>query len=84
MGPEVEAAFLQGLRAFDIQAPTPMDLVRMGELVAQYRSFPLGGTDASVVALAERLKTDRILSLDRRHMSVVVPKHCAAFRLLPE
>jgi hypothetical protein len=27
----------------------------MAELVEQYSNFPLGGTDASVVALAERL-----------------------------
>jgi predicted nucleic acid-binding protein len=84
MGPQVEAAFLRGLRALDVQAPSAQDLARMAELVEQYGSFPLGGKDASVIALAERLKTDLLITLDRRHMGVVVPKHCAGFRLLPE
>ena len=44
----------------------------------------LGGTDASVVALAERLNTDLIITLDRRHFNAVRPRHCLAFRLLPE
>ena len=32
----------------------------MAELVETYADFPLGGTDASVIALAERYKTDRV------------------------
>jgi hypothetical protein len=43
----------------------------------------LGGTDASVVSLAERFKTDIILTLDRRHFGAIRPRHCDAFRLLP-
>jgi len=49
----------------------------------QYRDFPLGGTDASVVALAERLDTDLVITLDHRHFGVIQPRHCAAFRILP-
>jgi predicted nucleic acid-binding protein len=82
MGARVEAAFLRGLEGFDVEAPRPEDLVRMSELVEQYASFPLGGTDASVIALAERLDTDLVITLDRRHMSVVVPRH-RMLRLLP-
>jgi hypothetical protein len=37
----------------------------MGQLVRQYASLPLGGTDASVVAVAERVKTLRVATLDR-------------------
>ena len=50
----------------------------------QYADFPLGAADASVVALAERLNTDLIVTIDRRHFGVVRPRHCEAFRLLPE
>lgn len=39
----------------------------MAELVAEYADFPLGGKDASVIALAERLDASAILTLDRRH-----------------
>jgi len=42
------------------------------------------GPDASVIALAERLETDTIITLDRRHFGAVRPRHCPAFRLLPE
>ena len=31
------------------------DLPRMAQLVRQYAGFPLGGTDAAVIAVAERL-----------------------------
>lgn len=84
MGAEVEAAFLRGLQSFEILAPLPGDLIRMAELVHRYASFPLGGTDACVIALAERLKTDVVITLDHRHMRAVVPRHCAALHLLPE
>lgn len=83
-GPLVEARFLAGLAAFEVIAPEPDDWERIAELVRQYADFPLGGTDASIVALAERLGTDTILTLDRRHFGAIRPRHCEAFRLLPE
>jgi hypothetical protein len=36
-----------------------------------------------VIALAERLQTDLIITLDWRHFGSVKPKHCERFRLLP-
>jgi predicted nucleic acid-binding protein len=84
LGPAVEARFLQSVEAFDLECPTPTDLRRMAELVRQYAEFPLGGTDASIVALAERIKIDTILTLDRRHFASVKPAHCESFRILPE
>lgn len=83
LGPAVEAQFLRGLRVLDVEAPTPDDFERMGELVEQYGDFPLGGTDASVVALAERLEATVLVTLDRRHFGSVRPRHCDAFELLP-
>jgi hypothetical protein len=35
------------------------------------------------VALAERLGTDVVITLDRRHFENIRPRHCPAFRLLP-
>ncbi len=84
LGPTAEAGFLRGLGRFDVQAPHPDDWARIGDLVQQYANFPLGGVDASVVALAERLETDLLVTLDERHFAAVRPRHCAAFRLLPE
>ncbi len=54
----------------------------MAELV-EHRDFPLGGTDASVVALAERLRAPAVVTLDRRHFGAVRPRHREAFELLP-
>jgi len=59
------------------------DVSRMAELTHRYADLGLGGTDASVVAIAERLGVDRIATFDRRHFSVVRPRHVEAFQLLP-
>jgi uncharacterized protein len=83
LGPLVEAAFLRGLQGFDVVAPAAGDWLRIGDLVERYANFPLGGTDASVVALAERLDVEVIITLDHRHFGPVRPRHCSAFRLLP-
>lgn len=45
--------------------------------------LPLGFVDASVVAVAERLGERQVATLDRRHFSVVRPRHVKAFRLVP-
>jgi predicted nucleic acid-binding protein len=55
----------------------------MADLVAQYADFPLGGTDASAIALAERVGATVIVTLDRRHFAAVKPRHREAFELLP-
>jgi hypothetical protein len=39
--------------------------------------------DASVVAACERLDVDTLATLDRRHFSVVRPRHCHPFGLFP-
>jgi predicted nucleic acid-binding protein len=59
------------------------DWPRIIELVWTYRDMPLGTVDASVIALAERLKIKQIATLDHRHFSVVRPTHVEAFELLP-
>lgn len=85
LGPDAEAAaFLNGLAELDVESPTLEDWPRMAELVARYADFPLGGIDASVIALAERLDTATLITLDRRHFSAVRPAHVEAFALLPE
>lgn len=42
-----------------------------------------GTVDASVIVTAERLDATEVATLDRRHFSVVRPKHEVAFQLLP-
>ena len=57
LGAEVEATFVEALAALDVDAPPPQEWTRIAELIRQYADFPLGATDASVLALAERLGT---------------------------
>lgn len=59
------------------------DVVRAAELMGIYRDAPLGFVDASIVAQAERLGIVSLLTTDRRHFSLVRPRHISSFRLEP-
>lgn len=82
LGPEAEAAFLRGLGQIEVEPPTSDDWERIADLVDEYADLPLGGTDASVVTLAERLDAAEVITLDR-HFTVVRPRHREALELLP-
>jgi uncharacterized protein len=62
---------------------TTVDLNRMAELVRMYSDLPLEAVDASVIAIAERLNLAEVATLDRRHFTVVRPKHVDALNLVP-
>ncbi len=84
LGPSAEVALYDsvldgGLR---IESLTADDWRRVRELVDQYRDLPLGGTDASLVAIAERLTAARVATIDRTHFSVVRPSHIEVFELV--
>jgi predicted nucleic acid-binding protein len=84
-GARVESLFLRSLADGDF-APvdlTAADYARMAELVDTYGDLPLGTTDASVIAVAERLKLTDVATLDRRHFTVVRPSHVNSLTLLP-
>jgi predicted nucleic acid-binding protein len=83
VGQEIE--FLRDLHEGTLTAVAvePADWPRIIELTWQYRDLPLGTVDASVIAVAERLKVRQIATLDHRHFSVVRPAHVEAFELLP-
>lgn len=83
LGAPAEAAFLRGIGVLDVEGPDGDDFARMAELVEEYADFPLGGTDASVIALAERLEAPIVITLDRRHFAAVRPRHRDAFEILP-
>ncbi len=84
LGAEIEAAFLRGLATLEVEAPAASDWPAIADLVSRYADFPLGGTDASVAVLAERLGTDLVVTLDRRHFDVIRSTQGRAFRLLPD
>jgi len=62
---------------------TAVDLQRINEILEQYADSRLDFVDATIVTIAERKKITRILSLDRRDYSMIRPKHCTYFEILP-
>jgi predicted nucleic acid-binding protein len=85
LGPDAEVRFLGDLAAgaFAVEPVDPSDWLRIAELVSRYRDLPLGTVDASVIATAERLRIQEVATVDRRHFTVVRPRHTEAFVLLP-
>lgn len=84
-GAAAEAAFLRSFSNGDLMVADLVtdDFERMAQLVERYADFPLGGSDASVVAIAERRSITTILTIDRRHFAAVRPNHIGSFELLP-
>jgi predicted nucleic acid-binding protein len=86
IGTDIEVEFLETLitNRFELGNVYPGDILRMAELVQQYGNFPLGSTDASLIALTERLMTNKLGTLDKRHMMAVKARHCAYYDIIPE
>lgn len=85
LGPTAEQALYTAIidDALMVESLTHADWVRVRELVGQYQNLPLGGTDASVIALAERFSAEHVATLDHRHFNIVRPAHTTALTLLP-
>ena len=87
-GPMAEAQFLESVGSEPSRQSRPVDLTdsdlrRMSELVRQYADRRLGGTDASLVAVAERLGITTIATVNRRDFNNVRPRHAPAFTIVP-
>jgi predicted nucleic acid-binding protein len=48
-----------------------------------YDDLPLSFVDASIVAMAERLRISTLLTTRRRHFGIVRPRHVETFMLAP-
>ena len=60
------------------------DVTRMHELMRKYRDLPMDLADAALVAVAERERSRRIFTLDRKDFSVYRPARIGSFDILPE
>ena len=60
-----------------------LDLERVNQIRRHYQDLPLGFVDASIIALAERHRIQKVLTLDRRHFRAVKPLHLEYLELLP-
>lgn len=85
LGQGAELAFIRAIldRELAIEQVTIADLTRAVEVMKNYADSNIGMVDASLVAVAERLKLTKILTADRRHFAMIKPKHCKGFELLP-
>lgn len=59
------------------------DYATIGELDARYADLELGLADCALIVIANRYKTNRILSFDERHFRAVTPLQGGAFTILP-
>lgn len=74
VGSGAQDAFLADLAAdvFRVEWGDERDLARAHELHRKHRALRLGLTDSVVIAIAERLGADAIVTLDIRHFGAVV------------
>lgn len=84
-GVDAELAVLRQLSsgAFEHADMTADDISRATRIIERYRDQEIGITDASLVVLAARYKTRKILTLDHRHFTILRPARGHAFTLLP-
>jgi uncharacterized protein len=85
LGLEAELAFLADLAegTFVVDCLDRRELVVAREVLTQYRDLRLGLADASLVVLAARYETRRVLTLDERAFRTVKPLQGGAFTVLP-
>jgi predicted nucleic acid-binding protein len=85
LGIDVELSFLDDLAqgTYTVDALTATELASARDVVARYRDLELGLADASLVVLAGRWRTRRILTLDERAFRAVTPLQGGAFEVLP-
>jgi predicted nucleic acid-binding protein len=84
-GPDTELEFLAEVAAgtFELAQFSRTELARAVTVLTKYRDMRIGLANASLVVLAERYSTTRILTLDERHFRAIKPLHADAFTLLP-
>jgi uncharacterized protein len=85
LGPAAEAALYRSVADSDVvvERLSEADWRRIADLNEQYADQHLGGVDAGLIAVAERLALTKIATLDRRHFGVVRPSHTKVITLIP-
>ncbi len=69
--------------AYELPHLSADDLIVCADLIERYGDQEIGVTDASLVVLARRYETRRILTLDRRHFEVLRPLNGGRFQIVP-
>lgn len=66
-----------------IENLVPADFERAVEILNSYQDAELDFADGTIVAIAERMHVDTILTLDRRDFYMIRPLHIDHFTVLP-
>lgn len=84
-GTDVELDFLGDLAEgnYRVECLTAADLAVARDVARRYADLKLGLADASIVALAARLETTRVLTDDERDFRAVTPLQGGHFTILP-
>ena len=69
--------------AYELAQMSADDLTTCADIIERYPDQEIGVTDASLVVLARRYETRRILTLDRRHFEVLRPLNGGRFQVVP-
>jgi uncharacterized protein len=69
--------------ALEVEDLIEADYDRIVDLLRTYADLRVGFVDAAVLAIVERLREPKLATLDRRHFSVMRPRHVEALELLP-
>ena len=82
---DAELTFLRRVGAGDyaVESFDDDEITAAAALIERYRGQGIGLADASIVLLAARAETNRILTLDERHFRVVRPVRGGSFTILP-
>ena len=84
-GVEAELAVLAELSggAYELVAMDAEDVAEAARVVRRYSDLGIGLADASLAVLARRLRTRTVLTLDRKHFSVMRPLDGGLFTIVP-
>jgi predicted nucleic acid-binding protein len=84
-GLDAEVSMLEELLdgAYELPPITRLDVAACSAVVTRYADKRIGITDASLVVLADRYRTNRIASYDRRHFTTMRGLDGRPFELLP-
>ena len=84
-GVEAELAVLGELSggAYELAAMDAEDVAEAARVVRRYSDLGIGLADASLAVLARRFRTRTVLTLDRKHFSVMRPLDGGLFTIVP-
>ena len=84
-GVDAELAALAELSggAYELATMDADDVAAARRVVERYRDLGIGIADASLAVLAQRYRTRTILTLDRKHFTVMRPLDGGVFKIVP-